>query len=222
MCKSQPKFPCPVCNKNVNSNHHAICCDICDLWVHIKCNKLNEKDYKQFQNDDDNNFYCIKCITTIFPFNSLKDTDYYSIVQRGVVLPDAVSRNEELAFLKCKEYLKTLNDYVSDTQNKCDDLSSPPIECKYYSIDDFVYSKFNPKKTKSIFHVNIHSIEKHIDELRSYLLLTGFQFDILAISESKLQHNNQPKVDITIDGYHYPLNSPTKATKLRAILYILI
>ena len=93
MHRNEPKFPCPVCNKNVNTNHRAICCDICDKWVHIKCNQLNEKDYKIIKNDtnkDDAVFYCIKCVSQIFPFNSLTNSDYYSIVQRGNVLPDAV------------------------------------------------------------------------------------------------------------------------------------
>ena len=186
MNRKEPKFPCPVCNKNVNTNHHAICCDICGKWVHIKCNQLNEKDYKNFQNDPNKDvtvFYCIKCVSQIFAFNSLSNSDHYSIVQRGIVLPDAVIENDQLTFLKCKEYLKNLNDYIS-SHNESDDFSSPPIDCKYYSIDDFVKSKFNPDKTTSIFHVNIHSIEKHIDELRTYLLLSDFQFDVLAISES--------------------------------------
>ena len=116
--------------------------------------------------------------------------------------------NGELTFLKCKEYLNNINEYIFNTNDDEDEFSSPPIDCKYYYIDDFVNAKFYSKKTTSIFHVNIHSIEKHIDELRSYLLLGNFQFYILAISESKLQVNVQPKVDITIDGYHYPLSSP--------------
>ena len=137
------------------------------------------------------------------------------------MLPDAVIENDQLTFFKCREYLKNLNDYINNqSENENDEFTSPPLDCKYYSIDDFVESKFKPDKTTSIFHVNIHSIEKHIDELRSYLLLADFQFDVLAISESKLQTNVDPKVDITISGYHYPLNSPTKATKGGVLLYI--
>ena len=34
------------------------------------------------------------------------------------------------------------------------------------------------------------------------------------------QTNTQPKVDITIEGYHSPLNSPTMATKGGVLLYI--
>jgi exonuclease III len=223
MCREQPKFPCPVCKKNVNINHRAICCDICNEWVHIKCNRLSEKDYKNLQNDpnkDGTVFHCIKCVSTILPFNSLTNLDFYSIVQRGVLLPIEVMENDQLSFLKCHEYINNLNEYVSSTQKENDEFSSPPIDCKYYTINEFIKTKFNPQKTTSIFHINIHSIEKHIDELRTYLLLGGFHFDILAISESKLQTNVQPKIDITINGYHHPLSSPTKATKGGVLLYI--
>ena len=88
-----PKFPCGVCSKNVNVNHHAICCDICDQWVHIRCNILDDKYYNKMKNNPEsdqsmNDFYCITCIKNILPFNKLSDSDYYSIVQRGVVLSD--------------------------------------------------------------------------------------------------------------------------------------
>ena len=32
------KFPCKLCPKNVSDNDNAILCDLCQTWVHIKCN----------------------------------------------------------------------------------------------------------------------------------------------------------------------------------------
>ena len=49
-------------------------------------------------------------------------------------------------------------------------------------------------------------------------MLIDFEFDVVAISESKLQTDTQAKVDITINGYHYPLS--TTATKGGVLLYI--
>ena len=51
-------------------------------------------------------------------------------------------------------------------------------------------------------------------------MLTRLIFEVLAISQSKLQKNIPPKVDITIAGYHYPLNTPTLATEGGVLLYI--
>ena len=36
-----PKFPCGICSKAVEKNRNAVCCDGCNLWVHIRCNNLN-------------------------------------------------------------------------------------------------------------------------------------------------------------------------------------
>ena len=35
------KFPCKLCPKNVSNNDNAISCDLCQTWVHIKCNQCN-------------------------------------------------------------------------------------------------------------------------------------------------------------------------------------
>ena len=51
-------------------------------------------------------------------------------------------------------------------------------------------------------------------------MMIEFQFDVLAISESKLQAGYQPKLDITINGYHYLLSTPSYATKGGVLLYI--
>ena len=51
---------CKICTKKVHRNDNAIVCDICNSWVHIRCNKLDKKDYKSFQDDYDKTFYCLK------------------------------------------------------------------------------------------------------------------------------------------------------------------
>ena len=40
------KFPSKLCPKNVSDNDNPILCDLCQTWVHIKCNHLNYIDYK--------------------------------------------------------------------------------------------------------------------------------------------------------------------------------
>ena len=91
-----PQFPYSVCSKNVHEKHHAICCDICDQWVHILCNLLNEKDYTEMKNDPNKVFYCISCINNNMPFTKLSDPDYYAAVKKGVILSDEVNENDQL------------------------------------------------------------------------------------------------------------------------------
>ena len=37
------KFPCGIRLKPVANNHQAIKCGKCNLWIHIKCNKINKQ-----------------------------------------------------------------------------------------------------------------------------------------------------------------------------------
>ena len=64
------KFACSICPKNVTTNHNAICCDICNLWVHIKCNNITKYCYRKLQSDKEP-WYCKKCIRNIVPFSQL-------------------------------------------------------------------------------------------------------------------------------------------------------
>ena len=45
------KYPCSICKKTVAKNHNAICCDKCNQWVHITCNKIMKYYYKKLQKD---------------------------------------------------------------------------------------------------------------------------------------------------------------------------
>ena len=55
--------------------------------------------------------------------------------------------------------------------NDSDSEFDQPISCSYYSCDDFIKASFQSSKNFSILHLNIHSIQRHIEELRIYLLL---------------------------------------------------
>lgn len=81
-------------------------------------------------------------------------------------------------------------------------------------------SNFESSKSFSIFHVNIHSIEKHIDTLRCLLKLLKYPFDILAIDETKIQKGKDPNVKLNIEGYQNPESAPTEANKGGVMLYV--
>lgn len=45
------KDPCKICERVVCSNEHAVRCDKCDLWVHIKCNRINKQNNEKLKRD---------------------------------------------------------------------------------------------------------------------------------------------------------------------------
>ena len=101
-----------------------------------------------------------------------------------------------------------------DTENEIH-----PIDCKYYTIEEFNEKHFNSAKHFSILHLNIHSFELHIEELRIVLKLINLKFDFICITVSKIRKNSEPKIDITIDDYQIPVGTPTEATKWGAMIY---
>ena len=97
---------------------------------------------------------------------------------------------------------------------------NPLNDCTYLSVDEFKMKKFDPSKVFSVLHLNIHSIEKHIEELRIVLQLIEFDFDFICISESKVLSNCEPKTDISLTNYQYPVGTPTEATKGGVLIYV--
>ena len=71
------RFPCGICTKAVGKNHKAIQCDICDNWVHIKCNKIDKKTYELLKGEQP--WYCLKCTRFLLPFSSLTDHEFVNI-----------------------------------------------------------------------------------------------------------------------------------------------
>ena len=73
--------PCSICNKNVRK---GLCCDICDNWVHLICNILDDKDFKYHQKNPEAAFHCLKCIENSIPFSTLNDNQFNIAVKQGV------------------------------------------------------------------------------------------------------------------------------------------
>ena len=46
---NHPKFSCRICAKNAHDKDKAVQCDLCELWIHIKCNNHNDLDYSIFK-----------------------------------------------------------------------------------------------------------------------------------------------------------------------------
>ena len=69
------KFPCGICLKPVANNHQAIKCDKCNLWIHIKCNKINKQTYTYLQTDT-SYWYCMTCTKEFLPFSDTNDEEH--------------------------------------------------------------------------------------------------------------------------------------------------
>lgn len=74
--------PCGICTKPVGKNHKAIQCDVCNFWIHIRCNDISPTQYNELI-DNDESWICIKCLNSILPFGEIDHKSYY-LTQRGI------------------------------------------------------------------------------------------------------------------------------------------
>jgi hypothetical protein len=187
---------------------------------------LDAEDYKFYQDNPDELFFCVNCFSTIFPFSRLNNNEFEISVEKGIINTDDKSIS-----LKLSEFQQQIFDDLNTAMNSNafdlegddednEDNIIPTIKCNYYTTDLFASAGFNPSKTFSILHYNIHSIQRHIEEFRVYLELINYKFDIICISESKLQKDFEPNVNINIKGYQSPIGTPTESTKGGVLIYV--
>ena len=106
----------------------------------------------------------------------------------------------------------------TDKENDYEEI--PLNDCAYLSIDEFKKKKYDTSKVFSILHLNIHSVEAHIEELRITLQILDHTFDFICLSESKIIKNCEPKIDINIKNYQDPIGTPTQSTKGGVLIYV--
>lgn len=219
------KICCGICARNITEKQKHLKCKICKQLVHLKCNKFDIADYNYFKSQEitNKNFFCMKCIGENIAFSNLNNNEYCISVTKGI--NTSLNRENEIQFTPTPAQ-QVLFDRLNSSINQIsydlneDDDATAPLDCKYYNLEEFINAKFSPSKSFSIFHLNIHSIQLHIEEFRILLELIEFKFDVIAITESKLIDGVLPNIDINIDGYKTPINTPTKANKGGVLLYV--
>ena len=152
------------------------------------------------------------CIADNIPFSGISNNEMYSSF-RGMTSTLNTSQNINTTQEK---HFEKLNKLIENNTINLNSEEEEYINCKYYNVEEFHQTKLKAENSFSILHLNIHSIQLHIEELRTILLLLEFKFDIIAISESKLQLGIEPNVDLQISGYHTPLSTPTEDQQRRS------
>ena len=74
-------------------------CDTCQSWVYVKCNKLNQIDYKYVQGSNDL-WSCLSCCSKIFPFGTLTNKDFVSSIANSLSRYQCDNDKESLLTLK--------------------------------------------------------------------------------------------------------------------------
>ena len=165
------KFPWKICNNPVSTNHEAVEYDKCDLWVHIKCSKINTQTYKNLEKES-YSWYCIYCSAKIFPFSNVNEDNFHeTIYGKGIKLLTITKKkwnqNEEILIEK-----------LNDATDK-EDLENFSFFFHVNELNkNFSKNGFNGTK---FFHMNISSICRYFVDLQTLLAKVNVKCNIIGI-----------------------------------------
>ena len=125
------------------------------------------------------------------PFHDVEDDDQL-LVNLGI----DCNSYPNLSFIS-----RSFNDFITDCHNlvnnpsdkilnEQDDEFYTQINSRYYDISEFNQIKHNSEFSFNILNTNLASISKHCDELQLTLSLLKTKFDVVGITEHKIQKEN--------------------------------
>ena len=211
------KFPCKLCLKNLSENDNAILCDFRQTWVHVKCNHLDYTDYKNLQHYNEP-WHCLSCTTMLFPFGNLNNQKFLGCIKNNDDNNNESKNSNSSLILKPPSDLALLSDQFNNAIPENNSNLENMIQSKYYDIDELQQLKIpNKEQSLSFFHINSYSLNKDFEELQNLLQSTNIQFDVIAITETRITKNTSVTQNIVLSNYyfeHTPTESSTGGTLL--------
>ena len=100
------------------------------------------------------------------------------------------------------------------------DYPENTVSSKYYDIEELQNLKItNKNKSLSLFHINACSLSKNFDDLQHLLSCTNKNFDIIAITETRITENVSITNNLSIKNYSIEF-TPTESSAGGTLLYI--
>ena len=170
-------YICPNCNKKWYHSQASIQCTSWEGWVHhnkrLNCSGLTGTEFDCHMNTSSEPFSCDKCL--------------------------AESNAKAFVWLPFVDFDSIQN--IVDLDDDDFDEMSTQVNSKYFEINELNSLKLDLPSSFGLFHVNIASLNAHIDDLKSVLARLNFNFDIIGISEHKILKDTSPSNNINISGY---------------------
>ena len=197
-CRTYEKsVKCGTCNKAIPKNNLIINCFDCGKFYHSNCSNIS---FEKFALCDC--WRCNCCTQKFLPFSTLQNENFALTMQaKDLNLGDRTNLSPSFT-------IQSLLDNISGFDRNVDDFIYDLTDSKYYTPSEFLSSKI-PKKSFSMFHLNIASLSLHLDDLKTILSILDHPFDIIAISETKIKEDHDPISNISLDGYNFE-HTPTK------------
>ena len=177
---------CVSCSKRIRNCHKNIKCKVCKCYVHKKCTKLKPNELRK----NNIEWVCAKCTTNVPTIPEISDeTD--SLLNCDLDDVD-FTQYDNMCFnpLRFEQIARKSH----DDQNWSNCVIS---KCPYLTPNQFQTNSFAKKGTFSILNINIRSLSKNFDKLKTCLKELNHDFSIIGLSETHLK-------DKPHDYYHLP------------------
>ena len=113
------------------------------------------------------------------------------------------------------------NQFNNITENHTNRDPDNVVKCRYYDIEEIQTLNIpNKSKSLSMFHINTCSLSKNFDDLEYLLKTTNMNFDIIAISETRITKNiNNILPNINLNNYAFEF-TPTESSAGGTLIYV--
>ena len=161
---------CPVCTKPNRNGQNSIQCSTCNGWVHHKnrlnCSGITNIEFEVHNNDESKFYECDSCtasltLKTFAHLPEFESTTINEFSEPTVNIFSSAKANHKDFLNKCSK----IENFLNITDHVDEDIL-PTINSKYYDVDEFNLLKFDLPSSLKLAHVNIASLDYHIDDLR--------------------------------------------------------
>ena len=156
-----------------------------------------------------------------FPFNNCNDNDIVAINNSDIIIHTPNDIVCDIPAYKISEQASRASN-LNSIDFECEVNLSNLSSCEYYSCLDFLNftNKNKHLNNINIFHNNLNGLESKFDIFRNLLSSNSYDFDIIALTETSEQFNdNKFKTNVELDGY-FLSSSPTTTEKGGSALFI--
>ena len=113
-----------------------------------------------------------------------------------------------------------LNQFNNITENHTKKDPDNVVKCRYYDIEQIQTLNIpNKSKSLSLLHINTCSLSKNFDDLEYILKRTNMNFDITAISETRITKNINKISNINLNNYAFEF-TPTESSAGGILIYV--
>ena len=204
---------CVNCHKRVRQHERIIQCTTCKYPTHCNCLPTYSTADIEYARELSNDWSCINCLKTLFPFHSLENNE-------EILTP--VTGCPHINIDDLENMLFDPFEPDDDDSNIFDDIDP---DRNFYSVNTnniFNRSKYyypetlcnlvkdwTDQKNISLMHLNIRSIRKNHTNLDILLKTINHKFSIIGLTETWLKDYNTSLFDL--DGYaHEYIYRPVK------------